>query len=415
MIKINNKLKAAYFVIFSGILLLTSCNKELEQLAIIPTPTYPTGSGIAGAIAANPNDSLYNRLLIKSGLAATLNNNANSYTMFIPDNAGMRIFITAISGGAVPPTAPDAVFSGFISANIPAATAAGIVSYNTVGQRFLSGSFPTTFPNYPLPTLIILDPNLPFVRMPIFPSKRAAFSYVNNIPLTAVDQAASNGIIHHTFTIVAPPTATLKTMIAAVPTLSYFRAAIARGDSGSVGLSRFDSLLNYGVTNMTVLAPNDAAMQPVLFGSIYGALLAMGVPAATAAAQATALSATPGGFNLLPVASVRGIAAYHILASLTTSTTTPFQPNIRAFSVNFPATPGFFVKTLVNGAVAVHPGIMAQATFTGPAVTTLRFTGLGTFPPGGAPYSGTAATAVTMDRHAVNGVFHIINGVLLPQ
>ena len=48
---------------------------------------------------------------------------------------------------------------------------------------------------------------------------------------------------------------------------------------------------------MTVLAPNDAAFQTLLFGSIYGALLQQGVPPATAAAQATALSSTPDVFS----------------------------------------------------------------------------------------------------------------------
>ncbi len=69
----------------------------------------------------------------------------------------------------------------------------------------------------------------------------------------------------------------------------------------------------------------------------------------------------------------------------------------------------------MNAGFAPHPGIMAKATFTGPAVTSLTFTGLGTFPPGGVPFSGAAATALTMDKHAVNGVLHIIDKVLLPQ
>ncbi len=106
--------------------------------------------------------------------------------------------------------------------------------------------------------------------------------------------------------------------------------------------------------------------------------------------------------------------AYHFLA---TNAGAGFQPNIRAFSVNFTSTPTAYT-TLVNSVVAVHPGVMAQATFTaGPVqvVSSLKFTGLGTFPPGGAPYSGTPSNAVKMDQHAVNGVYHIIDAVLLPQ
>ena len=414
MKNINAKLRGAGVVIAAA-LFFTSCNKDLEQFAAIAPPTYPTGLGVAATIAANPNDSLFSRLIIRSGLTATLNDLTKTFTVFAVDNAGIKVFVNAASGGAIPLNAPDATFSAFISNSLPVASAAGIIQYNTIGQKFPFSSIPTTFPNYPLTSLIILDPNQPFVRMNIFPVRGTPFSYVNNIPVTGIDQTAANGIIHHTFTIVAPPTATLKTAIAGETTLSYFRAAIARADSGSVGLSRLDSLLNYGVTNMTVLTPNDAAMRPILFGALYAGLLAQGVPAATAFAQATALSASPSGFNFLPVATVRGIMAYHFFA---TNSTGSFTPNIRVFSVNFPATPTF-IKTLVNGSFAAHPGILSQGFFTGPIADSVRFTGLGTFPPGGAAYSAPPATsrrsAGMLDKHAVNGVFHIIDRVLLPQ
>jgi hypothetical protein len=246
------------------------------------------------------------------------------------------------------------------------------------------------------------------------------------LPLIAVDQAASNGIIHHAFSVATPPSATLKTMIATEATLSYFRAAVARADSGSTGLNRFDSLLNYGVTNMTVLAPNDAAFQTLIFGLGFSAYLSTRPKPYTFADTLNAITTGNGAVaagpaflstNNVSTALVRGIIAYHLLAS-TPAPPAPvsYTPNIRVFSVNVPATPAFF-KTLVNGSpgAALHPGIMAQATFTGPAVSLLKFTGVGTFPPGGAPFSAAAAKAITMDKHAVNGVYHIIDAVLLPQ
>ena len=93
--------------------------------------------------------------------------------------------------------------------------------------------------------------------------------------------------------------------------------------------------------------------------------------------------------NNVSTAEVAGIMAYHFLA---TDQGVGFQPNIRAFSVNFSSTPSFYT-TLVNTIVpaTLQPGILAQATFTGPFVTKLQFTGAGTFPPGGTPYSGAAA------------------------
>lgn len=413
------KLKAYYLVILAGLFLITSCNKDLEQFAAIPTPVYPTGNGVAATIAANPNDSLFSRMIVRSGLTNTLNDLTKSFTIFAVDNAGMKIFVNAASGGAIPLGAPDATFSAFIANTLPVANAAGIIQYNTIGQKFSASALGASFPNYPLTSQIILDPNQPFVRMPIFPVRGTPYSYLNNLPITGVDQAAANGIIHHSYTVAAPPTATLKGMMAGEATLSYFRAAVARADSGTVGLSKFDSLLNYGVTNMTVLAPNDAAFQTLIFGLVYSQVLAAtgSIPIATAQANAAvalgpSIFSNPFFYGSIPASTVKGIVAYHLLASQTTSTTTPYQPNIRVFSNNVPAA-GTFVKTLVNNSFSTHPGVQATTTYLGPAVTSLKFGGVGSIPP--APPFTVPANAVTMDKHAVNGVYHIIDKVLLPQ
>ena len=410
MKKINYKL----LLLLSTVVFITSCNKDLEQFAPITVPGYPTGNGIAATIALNPNDSLFSKLIVRSGMSTTLNDLTKSFTLFAVDNPGMRIFVNAASGGLIPIAAPDAVHANFISTLIPAASAAGIINYNTIGQKFLAANISSAFPNYPLTSQIILDPAQPFVRMNIFPVRGTAYSYVNNLPITVagLDQLAANGVIHHTYTIVAPPTATLKAMIAGESTLSYFRAAIARADSGTVaGTSQFDFLLNYGVTNMTVLAPNDAAFQSLVFGLVYSQVFA--ATGSTAIATVFANNAVAAGpaflsTNNVTTAQIKGIIAYHLLATKTTS----YQPNIRVFSVNIPATPTF-IKTFVNGAFDAHPGILAKATYAGPFAIGATFTGLGNF--GGAPYSGTPANAVAIDKHAVNGVYHIIDKVLLPQ
>ena len=412
-------------ILLSGVVFITSCNKDLDQFPEpAPQPAYPVGSGIQGKIASIPNDSLYNRLITRSGLASLLNDNSKTLTMFVTDNAGMRRFIDGfLMATGQPPittTTSNNAYSDTISRFLPVATAQAIVLYNTVGQKFLASNFPVAFPNYPLPSEFKLDANQPFVRLPIFPSRGTPYSFVNDIPLTGVDSLASNGVIHHTFTVVAPPSVTLKTAIAGQSTLSYFRAAIIRADSGQVNLGRLDSLLNFGGTNMTVLAPSDTAFKTFIRGVAYGAALLQGATMAQALVAADNASAAGPAFlgtNNVTTAQIRGIMAYHFLA---TNSTGSFIPNIRVFSVNVPATPTF-VKTLVNGGVAAHPGVLAQSTFTviapGPiaVATATTFTGLGTFPPGGAPYSGAAANVVTKDRHAVNGVYHIIDRILLPQ
>lgn len=439
MKKLIYKFRVNYLVIVAGLFFLTSCNKDLEQFAAIPTPVYPTGSGVAATISANPNDSLFNRLLVRSGMVSTLNDLTKTFTIFAVDNAGMKFFVNRATSGIIPLSAPDAVFSAFLAGtnttvypplttalNLSAASAGGIVQYITIGQKFPAATFATAgFPNYPITSLIVLDPTQPFVRMPIFPAIGTPYSYVNTIPVTGVDQAAANGLIHHTFTVVAPPSATLRTMIAAETTLSYFRAAILRADSGAVIKPNNDStnflnyLLGYGVTNMTVLPPNDAAFQTLIFGLVYSQVFAATGNAALALATANGAVAAGPAFlstNNVSTALVKGIIAYHFLASNSTpvNTTGSYKPDIRVFSVNVPST-ATFVKTLVNSGIAVHPGVSAVAVYAGPSTSSVTFTGYTISPTGVVSATGTPATVVKKDNLAVNGIYHIIDKVLLPQ
>ncbi len=422
---IHNKIKIACLAGFSGIFFLSSCNKELATFDPIAIPAYNASAGnIAASIAANPNDSLFNRMLIRSGLASTLADSTKTFTLFAVDNAGMRIFVNQASLGAIPIAAPDATHSAFIANSLPAASAAGIIQYNTIGQKYLWSAIPAISPNYPLPSLIQLDPSSPFVRMTINPAKTAGgASFVNTIPVTTTDQLASNGVIHRTLTVVTPPSRVLRDLIAAEPTLSYFRAAVLRADSAAdeitptkptIDSTKFiNYLLGYGVLNMTVLPPNDAAFQTLIFGLVYSQTLAAtgSIPIATATANG-AVAAGPAFLNTnnVSTALIKGIVAYHILASNSTGS---FAPNIRVFNANVPTTTAFF-RTLVNGSFATHPGVSAIATFSPPFASGLTFSGAATFPPGGPAFS-QPAVAIKRDQNGVNGVYHIIDRVMLPQ
>jgi Fasciclin domain len=424
MKKINNSFKLLGLAMLLGTVVTTSCNKELDNPGSLVKPAYPSGATVAAAIAANPDDSLFNRLIIRSGTnAALFSDSTKTFTLFVPDNNGMKVFINGASGGAVPLAAPNSVFSSFISNNLRPGQCDTLIKYVTIGQKYPAASLGTAFPNFPLTSQIVLDPNQPFLRLPIFPLRGTTYSYVNNIPITGVDQLVANGVIHHTFTLVTPPSSLLKALIATDTLLNYFRAAVTRADSGSVGLSKLDSLMGYGVTNMTVLAPSDAAFKSFIYTFAYGSYLRSRPTPYTAIDSATANATGNGAANAGPAflatnnvstAQIKGIIAYHFLASLTPSTTSPYQPNVRVFSVNVPSTAGSFVKTLVNGAVAAHPGILAQAIFTGPVASTVNFTGLGSLT-GGAPFSSPAANVILKDRNAVNGVYHVIDRILLPQ
>ena len=394
-------------LLFAIVVTIASCNKALpEATPVVYPPVNNVTSTIGALISTDTSYSFFLDAATKTGLITQLNDTNSVFTVFLPDNNAFRV--SGIPSLAVLNAYPPTVLGG-------------IVSYAIIpGRQYLSTNIPTAFPNIQLPTTINIG-QLPGTTINLqlftFPSNSATGFYDNNIPVVKPDILARNGVIQVVAAIVAPPSQVLKSAIYSNPDLTFFKAAIARADSGEVGLNKLDSLLGYPVTNMTVLAPNDTAFQSLIFGTIYGYLLQQGYPQAAAAQTAAQLSSSPAVFSnpllfsALSAATVKGILAYHFLA---TDSGAGFQPNIRVFSNNFSSTPSFYT-TLINTVVPVHPGILVNATFAGPFVTGLTFTGLGTFPPGGAPYSGTPANAVSLDNHEVNGVYYVIDKVLLPQ
>lgn len=407
--------KISLLLAVSAIAILSACNKDLEQFTEAAPAPYPTGNSLGTVLAANPDDSLYLALVRRGGLLNTINNDTASLTMFVPGNAAMRQFVTAASGGLVPPGAPDQVFSGFISNNFPADQAYAIVSYNIVPQLLKAADIPASFPNIQYPTLFNPAPTLSaLLRLTTFPST-ANGAWNNNIPLTAVDIAASNGIIHNEAAISVPPQRYLWDRINTDTDLEYLKAAIIRADSGVVpgppgGVpTTLQGACESIGANLTLFAPTDAAFQALLTAAITQALINLGVPPATAAAQAAFLASTPDVFSnpalyaALPAQSVKGIVVYHILGT-------------RAFTNNFP-TDVTLVPTLLNGGIPSHPGVGLQAIFSVPFVTAATVKGL---------YNATPANVIinaqpllpdpygTSDQHFVNGTLHEIDQVLLP-
>ncbi len=380
--------KTSLLLAFSAVLFLSSCNKKMEQLSDAPV-TPPTGLTLAQTMAAS-SDSLYYKLLVRGGLINKISRTDSIFTMFVPDNNAMRVFVNAASGGAIPVAAPDAVHSAFISGLLPAASANAIGSFNICPQAITTASIPATFPNFQYPSILNPAPALSaFLRLTTFPSTRNG-AYLNNIPLLSTNTLASNGVIHKTAAIALPPSQYLWDRINTDATFSLLKAAIQRADADPTAPGALQSaLLNIGA-NLTVYAPDTTAFKNVL-SFLSGGALNPAMPNAVFA----------GFIGTLPITTVKGIVVYHIMGT-------------RAFSNNFPTTVTNY-PTLLNGAIPAHPGLGLRATFTGPMVSAATVKGAANGTASNVLINPTPAPGGSSDQFYLNGVLHRIDQVLLPQ
>ena len=398
--KIFTTIKNASSLAVATCLFLSACNKAPLDPDPIKLPVQATTPTLATLLDnADSSFTFLKAAVVKAGLLPNLASPSARYTVFAPNNAA---FI--LSG--IPSVA--AINS------LPAASLAGLISYHVIPQTITAANIPTGFPNFEYPT--ILNPTTgspafnPLVRLTTFPSRRGSAAWVNNIPITAVDISAVNGLLHKVYTLVSPPSKYVWDNIAESSDLTYLKAAIIRADIGvAVAIHLQTALKSFGV-NLTLLAPTNLAFQTLLTGAIYQSLVLQGMPPATAYPTAQYLASTTGVFSnpalfgALSAQTVKGIVVYHILGTSI--------PGIRVFSVNLPTTPTA-IKTLLNGAIAAHPGVLAKATFSGPFVGAATFKGA----------ANTTASNVIInplnpfatDQNYVNGVIMKIDQVLLPQ
>ena len=415
--KIINKIKIFSVASIAAMLLFTSCNK----VDTAPTPnaidTTTTGSTLNTVLASSADDSLFNRLVVRSGLNTTvLATRTNRYTLIVPNNAAMRTFVTAASSGLIPAGAPEASYSKFLDSSltvapgvlggISKAQAIQIVSYNILPQKITTASFPTGFPNLAYATTFNPAPALSaLLRLDVYLSSRNG-TFVNNIPVTTPNVLAANGVIHKVPAINIPPGSYLWNRIDGDAGLTYLKAAIQRADSGvAAGAKLQDALLNIGA-NLTVFAPTDAAFQATLTAQIAAYLVSTGVPVGTAGPIAAGLASSPTIFTnplvatVLTPTTVKGIVVYHLFG-------------YRAFLNNFPTTQTSY-PTLLNSGIPAHPGIGIAASLTGPSVTSATVKGVANASAANVSINPTPGSG-TSDQNYLNGVLHKINQVLLPQ
>ncbi len=420
--KLFNKIKNTGLLFSAIAVFLTACNK----LELAPVPNVQPVQGTTPTLATlldDPNFSILKAAVTKAGLLPTLSVPTLRFTVFAPDDAAFTA--SGISAGAI--------------AFLDTATVTAIAKYHIVPQIIASSSIASFFPNFQYPTILNPAPSVsPLLRLTTFPSVRAGIgAWVNNIPITAVDIQAVNGVLHKVARVIAPPSTSLWSRINSDADLTYLKAAIQRADSGTTATpgtlnqNNLQSILTEFGPNLTVFAPNNAAFQAVLYAAgypaVYGQLYngaynnAIGGGAtpeqadgiATAYATANAGPATtglvssptvfqnPALFSALTAQRVKGILVYHVLGS-------------RAFSVNIPSV-ATNVPTLLNTVVPTHPGVSIVATFTGPGVTAATVKGLGNSSAANIAINPSPNPNGTSDQHFINGVLHKIDQVLLPQ
>ncbi len=422
MNKIFSKSIQGPALIVLAFLMLSSCNKIYEPIPSVTTQVDTTNT-IAKLIEANTNYSFFTVALKRTGLYSRINTPGNMFTVYAPSDAAFTtsgISLAAINGMPLTQLTPLISYhilqnEKLLNSQIPVAT---VNTPNLVRVSTLSiGTLPATATaNFPL-------------WMPVFPGKNSSASYLNNIPVVQADVInAANGVLHSVAAPVVPPSRVLFDTLSRDPDYAYFVAAIVRADSGvaATSTSNLQYALSFGIANLTVFAPTNAAFQAVLYAKaypvvyaqmykgVYDAQIAGGATptAADAAATAyalanapttaTALVSSPTVFSnaaLYPVLTaqvVKGIVVYHILGK-------------RYFSVNFPSSAASYT-TLLNSAIPTHPGLSISSTLVSNFGAAVSVKGVGN-----ATAASATATATGVDRHAINGNLFKINQVLLPQ
>ena len=428
--KIFLSIKSSLLLLLAGAVFFSACNKL--EVAPTPLPSSQQTSPTLAELLDDPGFSLLKAAVTKAGLMPALSNTAARFTVFAPDDVAITASLT--------PILPPGVTPAMYIAGLTQVQAAQLIQYHVLPQVVKAATIGNRFPNFDYPTLLNPAPSVsPLLRLSSYPSVRPGVgAWVNNVPITAADIEAVNGVVHKVFRIVMPPSTDLWAKIQGESDLSYLRAAIARADSGVAAGARLQDALNTAVnpaavaSNLTVFAPTDAAMSAFVTGAITQALVTQGFPLATAQAVAGGLVGAfgptiisnpssipdvppiPPGTNIgarlaavLTPTLAKGIVAYHVISS---QSGTYAPPGLRVFSVNLPTT-ATAVKTLLNTAVPVHPGVTVQASFASPVpgisvVTAATVKGAA---------NATASNVTAADSHHVNGVLHKIDQVLLPQ
>ncbi len=306
---------------------MLSCSKD-------EAGTTPADNTITGKVTSDASLSLFEKAMIKAGLNTTLSG-TGPFTVFAPDDAAFAV-------------------SGITSASIDAMTTDDIkklLLYHTLTSKIMAADMPAG------PNAKILTANSPVDS--VFVTKNSAGIFVNGIKVTAVDIAASNGVIHKLEKALLYPKAN---MVATVQ-------ASSGGDNGLDSLARAITIVNLASPGLiallnsnvlTVFAPTNKAFRDLL----------------------AALPGAPASLNDIPVATLGAALSYHVVPG-------------RVFSAN-----------LANGSLTMFAGGNTTINLTNGSGGGPTITGNGN--------AGLKSNIVAINIMSTNGVLHVIDRVLLP-
>ena len=206
---------------------LAAANGIIHTAAAMPAPPQKV---LAQRVFADADMTILAAAINRadSGVAPTtsaslvwvLSNFGPNLTVFAPTNQAFKNLISFLTGGAIPPNAPDANFIAFLGSNsVTTQLVKGIVVYHILGNRAFTNNFPTTATSYPT-LLNSAVPTHPGVRLTcIFTGpfvsgatvKGAANATASNIAINPTpepngtsDQFFVNGVIHKIDQVLLP-------------------------------------------------------------------------------------------------------------------------------------------------------------------------------------------------------------------
>ncbi len=228
-----NKTVTAGIVGILFCLIVASCKKSTSSNTTPP----PAGTTITDVVAANSSFTILNKAIVKADMGTTLSG-TGPYTLFGPTDSAFNV-------SGIQSTDIDTMSADHLKA---------IVSYHTLPSKMMAADMPAG-PNAKV---------LTSTGDSVFVTKNASGVFVNGVPVTQADIAASNGVIHAIGGVLIPPTGDLVHTIAADTSLSFLNAAIIRASQGTTDLATI--LASGGI--YTVFAPTNEAFRAAGYANI---------------------------------------------------------------------------------------------------------------------------------------------------